>query len=96
MAKFRVDSDVLKAKATDVRGIRAEHENVVAKLGTIVNALAEVWEGQAYQKFVSDYESIKPTFTKLAETLEAVAADLDHDAEIYAEAEARAASNTSN
>ena len=94
MAKFRVDSEVLQAKATEVRNIRAEHESVTAKLGTIVNALAEVWEGQAYQKFVSDYEAIKPTFTKLAETLEKVATDLDKDAAIYAQAEAEATSNS--
>ena len=94
MAKFRVDSEVLQAKATEVRNIKTEHESVVAKIGTIVNALADVWEGQAYQKFVSDYESIKPTFTRLAETLEKVAADLDKDAAIYADAEARAASNS--
>ncbi len=94
MAKFRVDSEVLQAKATEVRNIRTEHESVVAKLGTIVNALADVWEGQAYQKFVSDYETIKPTFTKLAETLEKVASDLDKDAAIYAQAEAEATSNS--
>ena len=94
MAKFRVDSEVLQAKATEVRNIRSEHESVMAKLGTIVNALADVWEGQAYQKFVSDYESIKPTFTKLAETLEKVATDLDKDAAIYAQAEAEATSNS--
>ena len=88
MAKFRVDSEVLQTKATEVRNIKTEHESVVAKLGTIVTALADVWEGQAYQKFVSDYESIKPTFTRLAETLEKVASDLDKDAE------ARATSNS--
>ena len=93
MAKFRVDSDVLQTKATEVRNIKAEHEGVITKLGTIVTSLADIWEGQAYQKFVSDYESIKPTFTQLAETLEKVAADLDKDAAIYADAEARAASN---
>ncbi|MBQ8540532.1 MAG: WXG100 family type VII secretion target [Clostridia bacterium] len=94
MAKFRVDSEVLQTKATEVRNIKTEHESVVAKLGTIVTALADVWEGQAYQKFVSDYESIKPTFTRLAETLEKVASDLDKDAAIYADAEARATSNS--
>lgn len=94
MAKFRVDSEVLQAKATEVRNIRTEHESVVAKLSTIVNALADVWEGQAYQKFVNDYETIKPTFTKLAETLEKVASDLDKDAAIYAQAEAEATSNS--
>ncbi len=93
MAKFRVDSEVLQTKATEVRNIRNEHESVMAKLGTIVTALGDVWEGQAYQKFVSDYESIKPTFTKLAETLEKVATDLEKDAAIYAQAEAEASSN---
>lgn len=29
MAKFRVDSEVLQAKSTEVRNIRNEHENVV-------------------------------------------------------------------
>ena len=94
MAKFRVDSEVLQGKATEVRNIKTEHESIAAKLGTIVTALADVWEGQAYQKFVSDYESIKPTFTRLAEILEKVATDLDKDAAIYADAEARATSNS--
>lgn len=93
MAKFRVDSEVLQAKATEVRGIRSEHEATISKLNTIVNALADVWEGQAYQKFVGDYESLKPTFIKLAETLEKVASDLDKDAAIYANAEAEASTN---
>ncbi len=94
MAKFRVDSEVLQAKATEVRNIRSEHESVIAKLGTIVTGLADIWEGQAYQQFVSNYEGMKSTFTNLAELLESVATDLDKDAAIYAQAEAEAASNS--
>ena len=94
MAKFRVDSEVLQSKATQVRTIKSEHESVIAKLGTIVTGLAEIWEGQAYQQFVSNYESMKPTFTNLSELLESVAVDLEKDAAIYANAEAEATSNT--
>ena len=94
MAKFRVDSEVLRAKATEVRNIRNEHENIIAKLGTIVTGLADIWEGQAYQQFVSSYEGMKPTFSNLAELLESVATDLDKDAAIYEQAENQATNNS--
>lgn len=94
MADFKVNSEVLRTKATEVRDLKQQSEEMFNnRLRTIIDALGEVWSGQAYQKFVNDYETIRPTFTKLAETLEKVASDLEKDAGIYEDAERSASSN---
>ena len=92
MARFRVDSDVLQIKATEIRNIRMEHESIVSKLDTIISALGDVWEGQSYQRFSNDFNNIRPILSQLSETLDNVSSELEKYAHAYAEIEAKTSS----
>lgn len=77
MAIIQVTPEVLRSKATDVRSYRSDHDNVIAKLTTLVNGLNETWKGEAQDAFVAKFESMRSTFQNFSEMLEGYAKLMD-------------------
>lgn len=77
MAIIQVTPETLRQKASDVRTYKSEHDDVIAKLKTLVNGLNETWKGEAQDAFLAKFESMQSTFTNFSEMLEGYAKLMD-------------------
>jgi WXG100 family type VII secretion target len=87
MALIQVTPDLLEAKAAEVRSLKAEHDEVMAKMGSLVHALDEIWRGDAQAAFVAKFEGMQPTLNNFAEMLENYATLMDTSARTLREAD---------
>lgn len=77
MALIQVTPDLLTGKAQELRGLRGQHDEVMAKVRTLILGLNEVWKGDAQTAFVNKYESMQSTFTQFSQMLEDYAMLMD-------------------
>lgn len=77
MAIIQITPEVLNAKASEVRSLRSQHDETMAKLRSLVQSLNETWKGEAQNAFVSKFESMQSTFTNFSEMLEGYAKLMD-------------------
>ena len=77
MAIIQVTPETLRQKATDVRTYKSEHDDVIAKLKSIVNGLNETWICEAQDAFLAKFESMQSTFTNFSDMLEGYAKLMD-------------------
>ncbi len=87
MALIQVTPDLLEAKATEVRGLKAEHDEVMAKMASLIHALDEIWKGEAQAAFVAKFDGMQPTFNNFAEMLNDYATMMDTSAKTLREAD---------
>lgn len=77
MALIQVTPDLLQGKATELRGLKSEHDETMSKMRTMIMGLNEIWKGDAQDAFVAKYESMQPTFTNFSQMLEDYARLMD-------------------
>ena len=77
MAVIQVSPELLTGKASELRGLRAQHDEAMSKMRTLITGLNEVWKGDAQDAFVAKYESMQSTFTNFSNMLEDYAKLMD-------------------
>ncbi|MGN0736069.1 MAG: WXG100 family type VII secretion target [Anaerovoracaceae bacterium] len=77
MAIIQVTPELLMSKSNEVRNLKANHDETMAKLRQLVLALNEQWKGEAQDAFVAKFESMQPTFNNFSEMLERYAQLMD-------------------
>lgn len=77
MAIIQVTPEVLTSKATEVRSLKSNHDETMAKLRSLVLALNENWKGEAQDAFVAKFESMQSSFTSFSEMLDGYAKLMD-------------------
>ena len=77
MAVIQVTQEMLTSKASELRGIKEQHDESMAKMKTLISGLNEIWKGEALDAFVQKYESMQSTFTNFSEMLESYAKLMD-------------------
>lgn len=77
MAIIQITPEVLNSKATEVRSLKSQHDETIAKLRSLVLSLNETWKGDAQNAFVAKFESMQSTFTSFSEMLEGYAKLMD-------------------
>ena len=92
MALIQVTPDLLKGKATELRGYKAEHDEAMNKMRTLMQNLNEVWKGDAQDALLAKYESMQGTFNQFAQMLEDYAKLMDTSAAQMAELDSSLAS----
>ena len=70
MALIQVTPDLLNGKATELRGLKSQHDEAMTKMRTLISGLNEVWKGDAQDAFVAKYESMQSTFNNFSQMLE--------------------------
>ena len=70
MATIQVTPDMLRAKANEVQSLRGQHDEVMAKLTSLVHGLNEQWTGEAQTAFVEKFDSMQDVFRNFSELLE--------------------------
>ena len=69
--------DQMVKQANEIRRMRNQHDEALAKLRRLVLTLHEVWKGEAQEAFVAKYEGMQATFTKFSEVLDEYAELVD-------------------
>ncbi len=77
MALIQVTPDLLQGKATELRALRSEHDETMARMRTLIMGLNEIWKGNAQDAFLQKYESMQSTFTNFSQMLEDYAKLMD-------------------
>lgn len=77
MALILVTPDLLTGKASELRSLKGQHDEAMAKMRTLIMGLNEIWKGDAQTAFVSKYESMQSTFTNFSQMLEDYAKLMD-------------------
>ncbi len=77
MKTIQITPELLMEKAQEVRSLREDHDQIMAKLSSIIMNLNEQWRGEAQDAFVAKYESMQSTFRNFSEMLEDYAALMD-------------------
>lgn len=85
MPMIQVTPELLTGKASEVRQLRAQHDEVMAKMKTLVHSLNEQWKGEAQDAFVAKFDSMQTTFTNFSEMLESYAKMMDTSAKTLQE-----------
>lgn len=96
MALIQVTPDLLKGKATELRGYKAEHDEAMNKMRSLMTNLNEVWKGDAQDALLAKYESMQNTFTQFSQMLEDYAKLMDTSAAQMAELDSSLASHMSS
>ena len=81
MALIRVSPELLNGKATELRGLKAQHDEAMAKMRSLILGLNEIWKGEAQDALVAKYESMQSTFNSFSEMLESYAKLMDVSAQ---------------
>ena len=77
MAIIQVTPEILRSKATELRGIKDEHDQAMAKMRTLILGLNETFKGAAHDAYVAKYEGMASTFTQFSQMIEDYAKMLD-------------------
>ena len=77
MALIQVTPDLLTGKAAELRGLKDQHDDAMAKMRTLIYGLNEIWKGEAQDAKVARYESMQPTFANFTQRLEDYAGLMD-------------------
>ena len=70
MALIQVTPDLLNGKATELRGLKDQHDDAMSKMRTLIYGLNEIWKGDAQNAFVTKYESMQSIFSNFSQMLE--------------------------
>lgn len=96
MADFiKATPEMINAKATEIRNLKAEYEDVIKRIGTVVGTLDDDFAGAAKNAFQSKFEGMQPTFVAFGEALESLSVALNTAATGLSEADAAAAARIS-
>lgn len=95
MAIIKIDADTLRSKATEIRTMKANHDENIARMRALVTNLSGVFEGEAGTAYVNQFESMQATFTSFSEMIEMFAAELDTTANSFQEMDTTLASKLS-
>ena len=85
MALIQVTPDLLNSKANELRGLKAQHDEAMSKMRTLILGLNEVFKGDAQDALVAKYESMQPTFNNFSQMLEEYAKLLNTSAQKFQE-----------
>ncbi len=65
-----LDYDGACAKVKKARDYKAQHDQVITDLKTLINGMTEVWTGNAQEKMAQEFASFEPTFKNFSQMLE--------------------------
>ena len=96
MAEIKITPDLLTGKATELRGLKASHDEAMTKMNALIMGLNEIWTGAAQDAYIAKYESMQSTFTSFSEMLEGYAQLMDTTAAKMQEADSALATSISS
>lgn len=87
MAKIKMDPTEMTSKALQLDKQGDELKRVVTKMTTLVTQLCGAWEGSASTAFMTQYNGLKPGFTKTEKLVHDLAKQVRDISKIMADAD---------
>ena len=75
--QIRITPEQMRARAGEVRTEGENFQQVINKMQNLINVLQDEWEGQASQKFASQFDSLKPSFNEMKQLIDDLGGQLD-------------------
>lgn len=75
--QIRITPEAMHGRATEFRGAQEDFEQTVGKMERLIDTLRGEWEGQASERFASQFESLKPSFTQMSQLISDIAKQCD-------------------
>jgi len=67
----------MRARAGEVRNQGTAMEEVISRLGNVINELQTEWEGQASRAFAEQFERLRPAFNDMRQLVHDIGTQLD-------------------
>lgn len=77
---IQLTPDIMRTNAAEIRTLRGQHDDTMARIKTLVRSLNESWKGSAAEAYVSKFDGMQSTFTNFSEMLEDIAEKLEYNA----------------
>lgn len=75
--QIRITPEAMRERANEFRGAQEDFNQTVEKMKNLIVRLQGEWEGQASERFASQFESLQPSFTKMSELIFDIAKQCD-------------------
>ena len=75
--QIRMTPEQMRARAGEVRNQGATINEVVGRLGNIINELQSEWEGQASRAFAEQFDRLRPAFYEMRQLVEDIGTQLE-------------------
>lgn len=89
--RIKVTPELLRSNASEMRTLRANHDDIINQLSAKVSGLSPEFEGAAATAYINKFDSMRSTFTSFSEMLEEFATKLDAVANTMEAADQQAA-----
>lgn len=92
MANIRIEPATLRSKANELLNYKSNHDENMSHVTSLVNALSDIWEGQALTAFQSSFQEMQSTITNFSNMLEVLAQKMQAAADTMEEVDTNVAS----
>jgi WXG100 family type VII secretion target len=79
--QIRMTPEQMRTRAKAFRGEGQKVEDTIKKMQSLINTLKGEWEGQASKEFEQQFNTLKPSFTKMRELVEDISKQLESTAQ---------------
>jgi len=77
MSQIRMTPETMRSRAGEVRQQGETFQEVVNRMGNIINELQSEWEGQASQAFAEQWGRLQPAFRDMVQLVEDISTQLN-------------------
>lgn len=96
MAEIKVNSETLRNASLQIKQEGANFSDLAIDFEQGLNSLSATWEGDAFNSFKSQLDSLSPSLDRYSEVIQEYATFLETTAEQYETTEAATQSETDN
>ena len=75
--QIRMTPEQMRGRAGEVRNQGETFQEVINRMGNIINELQTEWEGQASQAFAEQFNRLKPSFNDMRQLIDDIGTQLD-------------------
>lgn len=96
MAEIQVNSEALRSTASQLKSRKDNFDQIASDFSQNLNSLSGVWEGEAFNNFKTQLDSLQPSLESYSKVIMDYANFLETAAEQYEQTEQTTTSETEN
>lgn len=96
MAEIKVNSEMLRNASLQIKQEGANFSDLAIDFQQGLNALSNIWEGDAFNSFKAQLDSLEPSLERYSEVIQEYATFLETTAEQYEATETATQNETDN
>ncbi|MCL2839988.1 MAG: WXG100 family type VII secretion target [Defluviitaleaceae bacterium] len=78
--QIRMTPETMRIRAGEVNGQGQAFQDVITRMGGIINELQSEWEGQASRAFADQFQRLQPAFNEMRELIDNIGMQLNQTA----------------